>query len=324
MEVFLGLIFFFLLFSHFNASSEKCQVLVMGGGGDRGAWEVGTLQAILENEPTKQWQIVSGTSIGGINSVLFGQSKIGEEKEGVNYLLNFWENVSKEELYRSWTLGLVEGFLDKSGLYDTTPCYDSISKYLNHSLLYETDRYVEIGTTILGSGLFKSWHINDESLSDIASELILGGCSIPGVFPPVKIETSTPLSFNEYLVDGGVSSNAPVTSPIEICQKLFPERQEIVVDVVYCIQKLNFTELNKLKLITPLVLLDAAMDIINNLLFNDIQYAKQAFPNVKINIFVPTEVLPGYFIGFDHDEIMKMIQIGYDETNRKLKKTSSS
>ena len=65
--------------------------LVLSGGGGKGAYEIGVWKAIKELNIDKYIKVVSGTSIGAINAVLFAQDDFEEAKK-------MWKEVTIEKL----------------------------------------------------------------------------------------------------------------------------------------------------------------------------------------------------------------------------------
>ena len=60
-------------------TQETCQALVLSGGGVNGAWESGVLAGLMEygNPSDYRWDVLTGVSIGGINSSAMSLFEIG-------------------------------------------------------------------------------------------------------------------------------------------------------------------------------------------------------------------------------------------------------
>ena len=104
------------------AKQETCQGLVLSGGGSNGAWESGVLWGLLNygNEEDYHWDVLSGVSIGGINSSALSLFKIGNEKKAMDFIYQTWVDIQTDDIYKSRPLGMVAG-LDHVSIYDTTP-----------------------------------------------------------------------------------------------------------------------------------------------------------------------------------------------------------
>jgi len=65
----------------FTLAADKCNALVLSGGGSNGAWEVGVLYGLLHNgNPADfQWDHITGISAGAINTAGLVGWAIGNE-----------------------------------------------------------------------------------------------------------------------------------------------------------------------------------------------------------------------------------------------------
>ena len=69
-------------------SDGKCRALVLSGGGTKGAYEVGVLNAFVENLPPQEvaYDVVAGVSIGAIAASTIATFRIGDEKRAIEKL----------------------------------------------------------------------------------------------------------------------------------------------------------------------------------------------------------------------------------------------
>ena len=67
------------------ASQETCNALVMSGGGTNGAWESGVLWGLINygNADDYKWDVVTGVSIGSVNSAYMAMYAVGDEANAV-------------------------------------------------------------------------------------------------------------------------------------------------------------------------------------------------------------------------------------------------
>jgi len=42
------------------------------------------------------------------------------------WLVNLWENITGDDVYKNWPLGILDGLLYQPGIYDTTPLKDFV------------------------------------------------------------------------------------------------------------------------------------------------------------------------------------------------------
>lgn len=70
---------------------KKCKALVLEGGGDKGAYQVGALRGLVDNLPPKEveYDVVTGVSIGAINAVGFSFFKKGDEDAASAWLSKY-------------------------------------------------------------------------------------------------------------------------------------------------------------------------------------------------------------------------------------------
>jgi NTE family protein len=73
-----------------------CRILSMSGGGSKGAYEAGALHSIFNTleAPDGEYDVVSGVSVGAINSASMALFAKGEEKALGDYLLGLWMNLT--------------------------------------------------------------------------------------------------------------------------------------------------------------------------------------------------------------------------------------
>src|SRR5690242_11538059 len=87
--------------------------LILTGGGARAAYQVGVLQAVWSILCEAGWgaernpyDIICGTSAGAINAAALA-CRADNLGEGVEKLLQVWENFNAEQVYRADSLGVM-------------------------------------------------------------------------------------------------------------------------------------------------------------------------------------------------------------------------
>ncbi|MES3022256.1 MAG: patatin-like phospholipase family protein, partial [Pseudomonadota bacterium] len=87
--------------------------LILTGGGARAAYQVGVLQAISQILWEAGWppsrnpfDIICGTSAGAINATALA-CRADNFGEGVQKLLDVWENMTVAQVYRADSLGVL-------------------------------------------------------------------------------------------------------------------------------------------------------------------------------------------------------------------------
>jgi NTE family protein len=191
--------------------------LCLGGGGSRGAYQVGVAKALEELGILSRITAFSGTSIGAVNAALLASASPDEA-------LAIWLDVSQDEIrtaesaFRRFMKEGV-GILD-SGIYTIAPLEHRLRERIDFSRLAGKEVFVtvfrggEAGKSILGlmKSVYRHYLGKEQNLlylplspesGEEAVNLILASCTIPAVFPGV-------VSGDRKYYDGGISDNIPV------------------------------------------------------------------------------------------------------------------
>jgi len=176
--------------------------IALGGGGARGAYQIGVLKALEEENLLKQIKHISGTSIGAINTLMI-MAKLSYER-----MIEIWQKISNKDIY-----GLVPDRLklDHLGLYSIKELFDTISKEVSLSEIrnsrmqgYATAaklRKDSLLEQVMVHRMEKEvFHLNETKDPHRA---VLASASIPVLFG------STTIGKDSY-VDGGVMDNCPI------------------------------------------------------------------------------------------------------------------
>lgn len=180
-------------------SAAQRTAFVLAGGGSLGAIEVGMLQAIVARGPTPD--MVVGASVGATNGFHFAADPT---LDGVNRLARIWCGLTSDAVFPRSTLRTVLAlFGRRTSLLDPAPLRRLLE---THTAVRRIEDAVlpctVIATDALGGG---------EVLLDAGDSVnaLLASMAIPALFPPVEIG-------GKYLLDGGVSNNAPISTAIAL------------------------------------------------------------------------------------------------------------
>lgn len=189
------------------------RAIVLGGGGARGSFQVGMLKEIVINKEI-DFQILRGVSVGALNSSFLAMASVGKnKKESLKNLQKQVESLEKlwlEEIKGNYSVygekfGMLFSLaLGSDSLYTTEPLKELINKYIDINKLKSSGRNFSIGTVSLLTGKYEEWGSDTENFK----EKLLASCSIPLIFPPVKIK-------DDLLVDGGVRNITPLASAFD-------------------------------------------------------------------------------------------------------------
>lgn len=165
--------------------------LVLSGGAYRGMGQIGALQA-LEERGIKP-DVLSGTSAGGLNAVLYASG------------------YSPKEMYDIWLqepFGKAFNFhIPNFGLLKHAKIEELVKPYMRYERLEELPLPVFLSSTCLNNGKQKIFREGPLPL------LLAATCAVPVVFEPVEIE-------GRQYVDGGLISNLPAEPLQGLCEKL--------------------------------------------------------------------------------------------------------
>jgi NTE family protein len=177
---------------------EKCLAFVMGGGGARGALQVGALRALFE--AGYQPDLLVGTSIGAANAA--GLAMWGVNMDGIAAL---------EGAYRSMAEGRLMDTPGRMVLHTLSgrPFYTSkrakeflIAAGFTPEVRFDQLQNVRVGLVgaEMGSGQLLIYGMDP---SQSVLEGVLASCSVPPWFEPIEND-------DKLIVDGGALSLLPI------------------------------------------------------------------------------------------------------------------
>lgn len=178
--------------------------LALGGGGAKGTYQLGVLKALEEYNLLDQINVITGTSIGAINTMLFLNF------ENVNNMIKVWEYINNKLVFKKRV------YFSRS-LFDLGPLFIKTSSYIKSSNLEKSKYQAYITASKLVNNSFKYhnlrrsnlelevFHLNSFSLPKRA---VLASASIPAVFKPTVI-------YDQVYVDGGLIDRYTIDLLIE-------------------------------------------------------------------------------------------------------------
>ncbi len=172
--------------------------LVLGGGGPRGAVQIGMLQVLAEHGfvPDR----IYGCSVGAVNGVGFA---CDPSAEGVERMTRIWTGINREQVFPQGRLhGPWLYFQQRDAVYSNSGLRKIIEDGITCERLEETPVPVEVVATSLTDGR-ERWFTYGP-----AAEAVLASAAMPAIFPPIEIE-------GDRYVDGGVVNNVPIRRAID-------------------------------------------------------------------------------------------------------------
>ncbi|NML62097.1 patatin-like phospholipase family protein [Massilia sp. RP-1-19] len=228
--------------------------LILTGGGARAAYQVGVLQAISRILWEAGWpparspfDIICGTSAGAMNATALA-CRADNFGEGVQKLLDVWENIAVEQVYRADSIGVLRsgarwlsllsfGWLLRkwraappASLLDNTPLVGllhrmldlprldvALSEGLLHALAVTASSYTAGNhiTFYQAATEIAPW-VRMQRIamqSQIGIEHLLASSAIPFIFPAVPLYMG---GRREYCGDGTMRQLAPISPAIHL------------------------------------------------------------------------------------------------------------
>ena len=303
------ILLFFLAFSlTLSRGTKKCRALVLQGGGDKGAYQVGALSEMLRLIPDDiHYDVVSGVSAGALNAGGFSQFPPGEEAQAVEFLLDIWRNIHSDNVFTEWPGGIIDGLFYEPSLFDTSPLADFLDKKLSHPMA----RKLNIGAVDANTGRYVRF--NESLKRDALLTVVRASAALPALFPYIEIDGGT-------YIDGGVLLGLDVDGAIERCREIVNNDADIIVDILLCsgdiLPKIDQNEDKTLQMLGRFIHITLYSTALNHLL-----HALEDNPDIFFRyVIMPSkslasEPLP---LQFDPVEIEDMIQTGIEDARDKI------
>ncbi|MBO4864738.1 MAG: patatin-like phospholipase family protein [Eubacterium sp.] len=204
--------------------------LVLAGGGGKGIYQVGMIKSLSEAGLLDDVVAVSGTSIGGVNAVLFSEGIAeGGFKNMIEQMESAWKDIDYKVFFnvdpnmihagdshfsRNATESLIDKYLDYS-------CFNSESEKAAMPTIVTaarcpvnvvttqqiTDEEIKLLTSASVEEAYGNYIAEYMSLMDKPQEYIknaiLATTALPVIYNPVNVDGS-------LYVDGGVKDNIPI------------------------------------------------------------------------------------------------------------------
>ncbi|WP_061964301.1 patatin-like phospholipase family protein [Demequina aurantiaca] len=172
--------------------------LVLGGGGVRGAVEVGMVRALFEAGVTPD--VIVGTSIGAINGAAVAANPTPSV---VDTMEAAWSSPSAGAIYgENWTRQLCRLVKSRTHLSDPGPLRDLIAQVVGADARFE-DLAVPLAVCAASiERAAETWFDSGPVM-----DAVLASASVPAALPPTVID-------GEHYIDGGVVNSIPLGEAI--------------------------------------------------------------------------------------------------------------
>lgn len=173
--------------------------IVLSGGGAKGAFQVGVLDALVQQRGVKP-AIVVGTSTGAIQA-------LGAAQDDVAGLLDVWLSLrGNADIYKERGGALSAFVLGQKALYDAAPLRRRLKAFFDPAKLAASPVDLRLGVVSLQSGEFRTI---DKSVPNI-DLWVYASCAMPVFFDPLQT------SDRQQWVDGGVRDVTPLGAALEL------------------------------------------------------------------------------------------------------------
>jgi NTE family protein len=184
-----------------NDPAADRTVLVLGGGGGRGAAQLGVLRALAARGIRPDACV--GTSVGALNAAVVAAVGLGE---AVPLLEGIWASEQTRAVFRAQRLQMVANRLRRRPYLRSGQCVRDLVRFAFGVVgirdYPDLHMPLHIIVTDLGEGSPVVLH---DGVSGSLEDALCASCAIPGVFPPVRVGS------RQY-VDGGVTENCGLST----------------------------------------------------------------------------------------------------------------
>jgi NTE family protein len=175
---------------------------VLGGGGARGAAQVGAIQALFEAGVEPPARLI-GVSVGALNAAILAAFP---SPAGAAMLRALWRARTAREVFRAHPLAFLLARLRRQ--LSALPASNVTRLIERDTYLAGVERFedLEVPLSVVATDVAAGRrHVFERGLLQPALQ---ASCAIPGVFPAVEID-------GRQYVDGGVVDNLPLTLAVE-------------------------------------------------------------------------------------------------------------
>jgi len=215
----------------FKLGGGQRTVLVLAGGGAKGAWTVGVLKGLCKKDAYKDtWDTLSGTSIGAMNAGMLAQFPREQQcSHAVPELEKYWDSIQSVGdvwkrtdipgrwdgfgdpypcLHASNLFSAGYGFYNYGGICDPSPGSERYKKFVDAAKIRNSGMRLLVTASSLRTG--------KPTVFTQSSEQIVDGCIASGSIAPIVY----PKRIGQDLyVDGAVFHNAPLLAALDITVK---------------------------------------------------------------------------------------------------------
>ena len=175
--------------------------VVLSGGGAKGAFQVGVLDALI-TEKKVSFDLAVGTSTGAIQAA-------GVAQDDIPTLIKFWESIKgADDIYRKRGGTFLNIITGQPSMYSVAPLQKLLAQTIDSRKIRASGKSLRIAVVNLTNGELR---IVGENADDLAT-WVYASCAMPFVFPP--LETRDSKGNSEQWVDGGNRDVTPLDTAL--------------------------------------------------------------------------------------------------------------
>jgi NTE family protein len=180
--------------------------MVLSGGGARGAFQVGVMDALIRERGVK-FDMFAGVSTGAIQA-------LGGAMNDIPGLVNEWTAIKgNSDIYKKRPLGIAGALVGADSLFDAKAIREKIKAYADPAKIKAAKRQLRISAVNLQTGQAQDF---DEKNQDIG-DWVYASSAQPPFFQPFKKKNAAGVT--EQWVDGGVRNVTPLSSAMALKPK---------------------------------------------------------------------------------------------------------
>jgi predicted acylesterase/phospholipase RssA len=144
---------------------------------------------LIEKE-NRTWDVYSGVGEGALNAYLMALYSNDEGDKASERVEDFWKKLGDSKVYNQWSLGVLEGYLMKDGLFNIDPLHKLLDKELGQNLTDKPAKsMLNLGIVDLNNGTFVSF--NDKFKNRDLMHALKASVANPSTFEPYQAWNSS-------------------------------------------------------------------------------------------------------------------------------------
>lgn len=165
-----------------------------GGGGGKGAYQIGVYQAIVDYGLLPQIHAVSGTSIGALNAMLLAMRDLDNAVKA-------WDNISLKTVFSPDADLLFNGSV---GMFSRNEMLKMFDQYLDFDRIRQSGMDIYVNVSVKEGDINKPLYlkVNELQKSDII-QILSASSAMPIIYESISYQ-------GMQLSDGGLTDNIPV------------------------------------------------------------------------------------------------------------------